>query len=253
MRDFEEATERVVLGPERKSRIISQREKEIIAYHEAGHAVAMHMLPKCDPVRKVTIVARGIAGGVTWSMPEDDTMLGSRTEYLHMIAGALGGRAAEELVFGEITNGAANDLERITRVARTMITRWGMSDRLGPRVFGQREELIFLGREISEQRDYGESVAQTIDEEVHDIVTAQYDLALQVLIDNRAKLDVVAKRLLEVETIGAEEFLELMGERPVQIQPPPMPSQATSARPYSLPPERSSEVPPSMGTAPSPA
>lgn len=249
-RDFEEATERVVLGPERKSRIISEREKQVVAYHEAGHAVVGHMLPKCDPVRKITIVARGMSGGTTWYMPEEDSMLNTRTELIHRIASALGGRAAEELVFGEITNGAASDLEHVTRIARTMITRWGMSAKLGPRVFGQREELIFLGREISEQRDYGESVAQTIDEEVHEIVTEQYQLAMHVLRENRAKLDLIANRLLEVETLGQEEFLDLIGERPKSEPSMSLPS----ASPRNVPtPERGSDIPPKMGPAPSPA
>jgi cell division protease FtsH len=249
MRDFEEATERVVLGPERKSRIISQEERRIIAYHEAGHALVFHYLPKCDPVRKVTIVARGMAGGVTWTMPEDDSNLGSKSQYLQIIAAALGGRAAEELVFGEITNGASSDLEKVTRISRTMVTRWGMSDRLGPRVFGQREELVFLGREISEQRDYGEEVAQAIDEEVHNIVTEQYDLALNVLSENREKLDLVAERLLEVETIGREEFLELVGERPPYT--PPAPDSPASSLPIK-PSEDRGDIP-HIGTAPSPA
>jgi cell division protease FtsH len=255
MRDFEEATERVILGPERKSRVISAKERRVIAYHEAGHAIVMHLLPECDPVRKITIVSRGMAGGVTWSMPEDDSMLGTRTSYLQMIAGALGGRAAEQIVFSEITNGASNDLEKITKVARMMITRWGMSDKLGPRVFGQKEELIFLGREISEQRDYSETVAQMIDEEVHEIVSQQYDLALNLLNENRDKLDGVAERLLEVETIGREDFLELMGERPAYEAP----SIEEEASPHSEKTAPSSEdklggeVPPSIGTAPSPA
>jgi cell division protease FtsH len=183
-------------------------------------------------------------------MPEEDSMLNTRTELIHMIASALGGRAAEELAFDEITNGAASDLEHVTRIARTMITRWGMSEKLGPRVFGQREELVFLGREISEQRDYGESVAQTIDEEVYAIVSEQYQLALHILRQERAKLDLVAERLLEVETLNQEEFFELMGERPknAPIFPP------TSSAPRNAPSsERGSDYPPQMGTAPSPA
>lgn len=250
MRDFEEATERVVLGPERKSRIISPEERKTIAYHEAGHALVFHYLPKCDPVRKVTIVARGMAGGVTWTMPEDDSSLGTKSTYLQAVAATLGGRAAEELVFGEITNGASSDLEKVTKISRTMVTRWGMSERLGPRVFGQREELVFLGREISEQRDYGEEVAQAIDEEVHNIVSEQYDLALKVLTDHRDKLDLVAERLLEVETLGREEFLELVGENPPYTPP------ASDSPSSSLPIQPSSEDHgdlPQMGTAPSPA
>ena len=256
MRDFEEAIERVVLGPERRSRIITEEEKRLIAYHEAGHAVVFHVLPLCDPVRKVTIVARGMAGGVTWTMPENDTNLGTTQKYMDQVAGALGGRAAEEIVFGDITNGASSDLEHVTRIARTMVTRWGMSDKLGPRVFGQKEELVFLGREIGEQRDYSESIAEQIDEEVHKIVSSNYERALTVLRDNREKLDALADRLMEVETIGREEFLELMGE----IQPPESydgtpNSQATSeAKEVGNSKQTDSDMPPApLGTAPSPA
>ncbi len=253
-RDFEEATERVILGPERKSRIITPEERRIIAYHEVGHALTHHYQPLTHLVRKITIVSRGMAGGVTWTMPEDDSALGSRAEFLQTISALLGGRAAEELVFGEITNGAANDLERVTQLARTMVTRWGMSKRLGPRVFGQREELIFLGREISEQRDYGEDVAQAIDEEVHQFITERYEIALEILHEHRDELDLISERLLEVETIGREEFLELVGERPVHTPPSP---QATASRqtPTSTYPsaeDRGGDLP-NIGTAPSPA
>ena len=254
MRDFEEAIERVVLGPERRSRIITEEEKRLIAYHEAGHAVVFHMLPNCDPVRKVTIVARGMAGGVTWVMPENDSMLGTTQRYIDQITGALGGRAAEEIVFGDITNGASSDLENVTRIARTMVTRWGMSRKLGPRVFGQKEELVFLGREIGEQRDYSESIAEQIDEEVHAIVSQAYERALQVLRENRDKLEAVAQRLMEVETIGREEFLELMGEPPEA----PTPSRPSEPRPSGAleasEGKPDSEMPPApLGTAPSPA
>lgn len=254
MRDFEEAIERVVLGPERRSKIITQEEKRLIAYHEAGHAIVFHMLPNCDPVRKVTIVARGMAGGVTWVMPENDSALGTTKRYEDQISGALGGRAAEEIVFGDITNGASSDLENVTRIARTMVTRWGMSSKLGPRVFGQKEELVFLGREIGEQRDYSESVAEQIDQEVHDIVIRAYDRALEVLRENREKLDTLAERLMEVETIGREEFLELMGEGqpPAPTNTPPVEPQA-QRRP-NLDEQTDSDMPPApLGTAPSPA
>ncbi|MCI0710425.1 MAG: cell division protein FtsH, partial [Chloroflexi bacterium] len=176
---------------------------------------------------------------------------GSRTEFLHMIAGALGGRAAESITFGEITNGAANDLQQITRIARQMVTRWGMSERLGPRVFGKTEEMIFLGREISEQRDYSEEVAEVIDEEVYEIISSQYDVALDLLSRNRDKLEAVSRRLLEVETIGREEFLEIMGEEPPQNPVPP----STPLTPKDPTPEyedRGGELP-NIGTAPSPA
>jgi cell division protease FtsH len=257
MRDFEEAVERVVLGPERRSRIITEEEKRLIAYHEAGHAVVFHMLPLCDPVRKVTIVARGMAGGVTWVMPENDSSLGTTKRYMDQIAGALGGRAAEEIVFGDVTNGASSDLENVTRIARTMITRWGMSSKLGPRVFGQKEELVFLGREIGEQRDYSESVAEQIDEEVHQIVSSAYERAVTVLQENRDKLDLLAQRLIEVETIGQEEFLELMdGAKPGDpTDSADSPNAPSTSRSVDVEDEQTdSDMPPApLGTAPSPA
>ncbi len=255
MRDFEEAVERVVLGPERRSRLITAEEKRLIAYHEAGHAVVFHLTPNCDPVRKVTIVARGMAGGVTWVMPENDSMLGTTQRYIDQITAALGGRAAEDIVFGDITNGASSDLEQVTRIARTMVTRWGMSRKLGPRVFGQKEELVFLGREIGEQRDYSESIAEQIDQEVHAIVSEAYERALHVLRANRDKLDAVAERLIEVETIGREEFLALMGEPP-EPEAPSRPSEPTPTKVTGEPMEEEadSDMPPApLGTAPSPA
>ncbi|MEW6580398.1 MAG: ATP-dependent zinc metalloprotease FtsH [Chloroflexota bacterium] len=255
MRDFEEAVERVVLGPERRSRLITEEEKRLIAYHEAGHAVVFHLTPNCDPVRKVTIVARGMAGGVTWVMPENDSMLGTTQRYIDQITGALGGRAAEDIVFGDITNGASSDLENVTRIARTMVTRWGMSRKLGPRVFGQKEELVFLGREIGEQRDYSESIAEQIDQEVHAIVSEAYERALRVLRDNRDKLDAVAQRLIEVETLGREEFLALMGEPP-ESEAPSRPSEPTALKVTGEPAkeEADGDMPPApLGTAPSPA
>ncbi|MBI1855643.1 MAG: ATP-dependent zinc metalloprotease FtsH, partial [Chloroflexi bacterium] len=161
--ELEEAIERVVMGPERKSRLISDEEKRIIAYHEAGHAVVGNAIAEADPVQKVTIVGRGQAGGVTWFRPDEDRILMSRKKMMAQLAMALGGRAAEELIFDDITSGAANDIEQVTRMARAMVTRLGMSNEMGPMVYGQKEELIFLGREISEQRDYSEAVSQQID------------------------------------------------------------------------------------------
>lgn len=212
--DLEEAIERVIAGPERKSRLISEEEKRIVAYHEAGHAVVMNAIPEADPVHKVSIIARGMAGGYTLSLPEEDRTLMARKKLFADMIGLLGGRAAEELVFDDITSGAANDLERVTRLARAMVTRLGMSNQLGPMVYGQKEELIFLGREISEQRDYSEAVAEEIDSEVRRLVSEAYDTAKRILIEYRDRLDEVAKRLLEVETISREEF-----ER---IFPPPV-------------------------------
>lgn len=255
MRDFEEATERVLLGPERKSRIISEDERVTIAYHEAGHAVVMHLVETSNLVRKITIVPRGMAGGVTWSMPSEDTSLHTKESFYDMIAGMLGGRAAEEIAIGKITNGAANDLERVTSIARQMVTRWGMSERLGPRVFGRKDEMIFLGREISEERDYSEHIAEMIDEEVHEIVQAEYKRALQILSDNRDKLDAITDRLLEVETLGRNEFLILMGEEPEDeegIRPTPPEPDGTSTADVGDN-VGGNEVPPTFGSAPSPA
>jgi cell division protease FtsH len=207
--EFEEAIERVIAGPERKSRLISDEEKRIVAYHEAGHAVVAHALPEADPVHKVSIIARGMAGGYTLMLPEEDRTLMPRKKLMADMVGLLGGRAAEELVFDDITSGASNDLERVTRMARAMVTRLGMSEDLGPMVYGQKEELIFLGREISEQRDYSESIAEQIDQEVRSLVAEAHDRARQILSDYRDFLDAVAERLLEVETVTREEFEEI--------------------------------------------
>ena len=204
--EMEEAIERVIAGPERKSRLISKEEKRIIAYHEAGHAVVMNALPEADPVHKVSIIARGMAGGFTLALPEEDRTLMARKKLIADMTGLWGGRAAEELVFDDITSGASNDLERVTRMARAMVTRLGMSDSLGPMVYGQKEELIFLGREISEQRDYSEAVAEQIDDEVRRLVSEAFEKSKAILIEYRTKLDAIAHRLLEVETISREEF-----------------------------------------------
>lgn len=207
--EMEEAIERVVMGPERKSRLISDEEKRIIAYHEAGHAVVANAIAEADPVQKVTIVGRGQAGGVTWFRPDEDRVLMSRRKLLATLAMALGGRAAEELVFDDITSGASNDIEQVTRMARAMVTRMGMSAELGTMVYGQKEELIFLGREISEQRDYSEAVAEQIDREVRKIVEEAYKVAKGLVKKYRKQLDLVAKKLLEVESITREEFEKL--------------------------------------------
>jgi cell division protease FtsH len=217
-RHFEEAIERVVLGPERRSRIMTEDERRVLAYHEAGHAIVMHLSPKCNPIRKITIIPRGISGGVTWSVPETDENLLSRSKLKDMIAGALGGRGAEEIVFGDITTGAANDLDQVSRIARNMVTRYGMSEKLGPMIYGKKEELVFLGREIGEQRDYSEYVAQEIDNEVRRIVSEAHEQARQILRQNREKLDLLADQLLEIETVDRDEFLRLMGDEPEESE-----------------------------------
>jgi len=221
MDEMEEAIERVIAGPERKSRLMSQEEKNITAYHEAGHAVVAHVLPKCDPVHKVSIVARGMVGGYTRAVPEEDRNYMSKTKFRDDLAFALGGRAAEELVFGDVTTGAANDLERVTDIARAMVTRYGMSEKLGPMTFGQKEELVFLGKEIGEQRDYSEAVAQEIDGEVRRIVHEAHEQAKDVLVRYREQLDRVAQRLMEVETLDANEFASLFDNTPAEKPKPP--------------------------------
>jgi len=213
--EFQESIERVIAGPERKSRLINAEEKRIVAYHEAGHAVVMNALPEADPVQKVSIIARGMAAGYTIALPMDDRTLMPRKKLLAEMVGLLGGRAAEELVFDDITSGASNDIERVTQLARNMVTRLGMSEELGPMVYGQKEELIFLGREISEQRDYSESVAEKIDKEVRSMVTEAYTKAKEILTKYRTELDTVATSLLENETLSKEEFEQLF--------PPPVP------------------------------
>ncbi len=221
--EMEEAIERVVMGPERKSRLISEEEKRIIAYHEAGHAVVINAIPEADPVQKITIVGRGQAGGLTWNRPEDDRILTSRKKMLAQLAFFLGGRAAEQIVFNDITSGASNDLENVSKIARVMVTRLGMSNDLGQMAYGQKEELIFLGREISEQRDYSEAVAELIDREVRSLVDEAYKTALSILNKYRVELDAIANKLLEVETLTRDEF--------EKIFPPPVPKKSGTPQP----------------------
>jgi cell division protease FtsH len=209
MDEFNEAIDRVIAGPERKSRVISPKEKEIIAYHEAGHALVAHLLPNADRVYKITIVSRGMAGGFTRFLPEEDRHLGTRSQFQDLLAATLAGHVAEELVLGEMTTGPQNDIEQATKIARQMVTQWGMSERLGPRTFGRKEELVFLGREISEQRNYSEKVAEEIDEEVRRIIDRAYHLAKKILTENRAKLDQIARKLIEVETIEGDDLMTL--------------------------------------------
>lgn len=204
--DFEEAIERVIAGPQRKSRLISEAEKRIIAYHEAGHAIVISALPEADQVQKISIISRGMAAGYTIALPDDDHTLISKKKFIADMTGLLGGRAAEEIVFNDITSGASNDIENVTKMARRMVTRLGMSNELGPMVYGQKEELVFLGREISEQRDYSEAVAEKIDAEVQTLVDAAYKDAKKILLKYKTKLDQVATKLLEAETLSRDEF-----------------------------------------------
>jgi cell division protease FtsH len=216
--ELQEAIERVIAGPERRSRLITPKEKEIVAYHEAGHAVAMHFLPNHDPVHKVTIVPRGMAGGYTMSLPDEETMVMTRDKFRDQLVALLGGRVAEEIRFGDITTGASNDLERVTQLARSMVTQWGMSERLGPIRYGVREEMVFLGRQYSEHRNYSDRVAQEIDAEVHRIVEEAHERCRELLTRHWDKMTLLANRLLQVETINSAEFVALMrGEQPVEL------------------------------------
>jgi len=254
MPEFQEAIERVVMGPERRSRLISAEERKITAYHEAGHAVLAHLLPHCDPVLKVTIIPRGMAGGYMLPLSEDIVYM-PRSKFNDDLAMALGGRVAEELFLDEITTGASSDLERVTKTARNMVTRYGMSERLGPMVYGQKEELVFLGREIGEQRDYSEAIAQEIDGEVRRIVGTAYDKARTVLGENRDKLEIIAEALLEHETLDREAFERLISgisDTPEHgTTPPPAPARRTR-RPAS---NEADDTGPSLDfpTAPAPA
>jgi cell division protease FtsH len=217
MSEFQEALERIVAGPERKSRIISDAEKAIIAYHEGGHAVVQRILPKCDPVQKVTIISRGMALGYTMALPSEDRYLQSKTEFEDKIAGLLGGNASERLVFGDTTTGASNDIEKATDLARRMVTEFGMSDRLGPLSFGKRDELVFLGREIGEQRNYSDEVAKLIDDEVRVIIDHAYERAMETLVKHRDKLTALAEKLVAEETVDSEEFEKLFSDLPPKI------------------------------------
>jgi cell division protease FtsH len=217
MDELEEAIARVIAGPERKSRRISDREKEIIAYHEVGHALVMKALPHTDPVHKVSIISRGMALGWTLSLPEEDKYLISRDELMDQIAGIMGGRVAEEIVFGDITSGAENDIQKATQMARRMVTQWGMSDKLGNVAMGHREELVFLGRDLGEQRNYSEEVAAIIDEEIRSIVNHGYQTATAILTQQRRKMDAVVEKLKVVETLDGKELDEILASEAPEV------------------------------------
>jgi cell division protease FtsH len=224
MSEFQEALERIVAGPERKSRVISDAEKAIIAYHEGGHAIVQRILPKCDPVSKVTIISRGMALGYTMALPQEDRYLQSKTEFEDKIAGLLGGNVAERLIFGDTTTGASNDIEKATDLARRMVTEFGMSDKLGPLSFGKRDELVFLGREIGEQRNYSDEVAKQIDEEVRAIIDKAYERATEVLTTHRDRLVGLAEKLVAEETVDAETFESLFQDLPPKTPEDGVPS-----------------------------
>jgi cell division protease FtsH len=214
MKDMEESILRVVAGPERKSRMMSEREKRIIAFHEMGHALVGRSLPNTDPVHKISIVSRGMALGMTLSLPTEDRYMVSKAELTDQLAQILGGRCAEELIFGadNITSGASDDIRKATQLARRMVTEWGMSEKLGPLAFGTKEELVFLGRDLGEQRNYSEDVASDIDNEIHALVDASFLLAKNTLKERQHQLEMLAERLIEIETMDAVEMDRIITE-----------------------------------------
>jgi cell division protease FtsH len=249
MHELEEGIMRVIAGPEKKTRVMSEKERLITAYHELGHAIVGHLLPNCDPVHKISIISRGQALGYTISLPSEDKFLTSRAELTDTMAMTLGGRAAEEIVFSEITTGASNDLEKVTETAKQMVMRFGMSERLGPRVFGHDRGQPFLGREFSSEPDYSDEIAREIDDEIRRIVEGAHQTAKDLLTDKREELDRISQILLERETIDAEQFVALLdgkseGEvfvdeeepaKPVEPAPEPERAQREGARPIPRP------------------
>ncbi|MCX6793227.1 MAG: ATP-dependent zinc metalloprotease FtsH [Candidatus Falkowbacteria bacterium] len=213
MAELFEAIEKVLLGPERKSRVLNVREKEVTAYHEAGHAIVGHFSPNSDPIHKISIISRGMAGGYTIKVPTEDRHMHTKAYFIDEIAVLLGGYLTEEMIFHEVTTGATSDLRRATALARRMVTDFGMSDKLGPRTFGEKEEMVFLGREIHEQRDYSEKVAEEIDVEINNFISQGRVKAEKIIKEQRAVIEKVAQLLLKQETIEQDEFNVLVGEK----------------------------------------
>jgi cell division protease FtsH len=219
MSEMQESMERVAMGPERKSRVMTEKEKKITAYHEAGHALLFHLLANANPVHKITIIPRGRAGGYTMPIAEEDILYYTRDQFEDMIIAAMGGRAAEEIVFSHFTTGASSDLQKVTSLARAMVTQYGMSETLGPRTFGGGSGSLFLGRDLYEQRDYSEQAAEEIDNEVKRIVQTAYQRAKAILTEQRAKLETITQALLEQETLDREQFELLMQGTPLDTAP----------------------------------
>ena len=238
MLEFEESVDRVIAGPERKSRKISSKEKEITAYHEAGHALVANMLPNADPVHKISIVARGMSLGHTRQLPIEDRYLLTKSQFKDMLAGLLGGHTAEKLIFKEMSTGAQSDIEQATKIARAMVTSFGMSDKLGPRTFGRREEMVVLGREISEQRDYSDKIAEQIDEEVHSLIEEAQETAQDILTKHNDRLAQIAEQLIARETLEGEELRNLLSEKA------PKPAKKAKSEPKLVPVEPVSEAEP---------
>jgi cell division protease FtsH len=210
MVDIDEAIDRVIAGPAKKSRVISPEEKKLVAYHEAGHTIVGYHLEHADMVHKVTIIPRGSAGGYTVMLPKEDRYFATRSELRDKIVGLLGGRVAEELVLGEISTGAHNDFQRATAIARRMVTEFGMSDKLGPMQYGRSQGQVFLGRDFGHERDYSEHTAQEIDEEIREIIREQYKRTRDLLTKFRDQLESIAQTLLQVETLNSEQIKQLI-------------------------------------------
>jgi cell division protease FtsH len=254
MIDCDEAIDRVMVGPERKSVVMSQREKENTAYHESGHAIVGGLTPNSDPVHKVTIIPRGMALGITWSLPDEDRHSQTKNELLAMIKRLMAGRIAEEIKFGDVTTGASNDFEKATELARRMVTQYGMSDQLGPIQYGRGNHQVFLGRDLGEDRNYSEEIAGKIDGEVRRIIDTCYGDARKILEDNWDKVERMAGSLLEHETVETDEVLAILGDKPW----PPKPNAVASEPPIaaSAPPEpeprseRPKRLPPTISPEP---
>jgi cell division protease FtsH len=236
---------RVIAGPEKKTRVMSEKERRVTAFHEMGHALVAHYLENTDPVHKISVISRGQALGYTISLPTEDKFLTTRAELSDTMAMTLGGRAAEEIVFGEVTTGASNDLEKVTATAKQMVMRFGMSEKLGPRVFGHDHGQPFLGREFSSEPDYSDEIAREIDDEIRRIVEEAHQTARSVLDEHRAKLDHTSQILLRRETIEREQFIELLegkteeevfgAEEPALPVPPPPAPEAPERKPAPAP------------------
>ena len=246
MRDFEDAKDKVLMGTERRSMVLTEADRRTTAYHEAGHTIVGKFTPGIDPIHKVTIIPRGRALGLTQTLPNEDSVSLSKDKAENNIAFLMGGRIAEEIVLKQKTTGAGNDIERATEIARKMVCEWGMSDVLGPMMFGQKEEQIFLGREISQHRDYSEQTAQTIDREIRDIVERNYKRARDILTANLQILHSLSEALLEHETLDGDEVDQIIrGQRIVR-------KQAAVAHDESAPPAAAPAGDENPGAAPAP-
>jgi cell division protease FtsH len=242
MDDFERAKDKIIMGAERRSMVMPEHERRNTAYHESGHAVVAKLMPRTDPVHKVTIIPRGRALGVTMQLPEQDRYSMDREQLLQNISVLFGGRIAEEIFMGQMTTGASNDFERATEMARRMVTQWGMSDKLGPMVYGENEGEVFLGRSITTHKNVSEATMQQVDAEIRHIIDQQYRLARKLIEENRDKVEAMAKALLDWETIDADQINDIMDGRPPRppkpspnVVPPPRDSGPSAAEPSGTP------------------